>query len=72
MADGDEIQTAVLLLVVGLIVSRLAVRARRPRAVVVADSACLSSLQGTARLTEDGGSPEAVVEYSRTAPCPPR
>ncbi|MFF3672862.1 DUF4118 domain-containing protein [Streptomyces sp. NPDC002120] len=65
IADGDEIQTAVLLLVVGLIVSQLAVRTRRLQAVVVTDTAHLSSLQGTARLVEGGGSPEAVVEYVR-------
>ncbi|MEU9082885.1 DUF4118 domain-containing protein [Streptomyces sp. NPDC048357] len=65
IADGDEIQTAVLLLVVGLIVSQLAVRVQRLRTVVVADASHLSSLQGTARLVEDGGSPEAVVEYVR-------
>ncbi|MER6254610.1 DUF4118 domain-containing protein [Streptomyces sp. NPDC001584] len=65
IADGDEIQTAVLLLVVGLIVSQLAVRTRRLQAVAVTDAAHLSSLQGTARLAEDGGSPEAVVEYVR-------
>ncbi|MFJ6485040.1 DUF4118 domain-containing protein [Streptomyces sp. NPDC091682] len=65
IADGDEIQTAVLLLVVGLIVSQLAVRARRLQAVVVTDAAHLSSLLGTARLVEDGGSPEAVVEHVR-------
>ncbi|WP_314245159.1 DUF4118 domain-containing protein [Streptomyces kutzneri] len=63
--DGDEIQTAVLLLVVGLIVSQLAVRTRRLQAVAVTDAAHLSSLEGTARLAEDGGSPEAVVEYVR-------
>ncbi|WP_371614001.1 DUF4118 domain-containing protein [Streptomyces sp. NBC_00454] len=65
IADGDEIQTAVLLLVVGLIVSQLAVRVRRLQTVVVTDAAHLSSLQGAARLAEDGGSPEAVVEYVR-------
>lgn len=65
IADGDEIQTAVLLLVLGLIVSQLAVRVQRLRTVVVTDAAHLSSLQGTARLVEDGGSPEAVVEYVR-------
>lgn len=32
---------------------------------MVTDTAHLSSLQGTARLAEDGGSPEAVVEYVR-------
>ncbi|WP_374777290.1 DUF4118 domain-containing protein [Streptomyces sp. NBC_01310] len=62
--DGEEIQTAVLLLVVGLVVSQLAVRVRRLR-TVVSDAAHLTSLQGTARLVEDGGSPEEVVEYVR-------
>ncbi|MFD3555977.1 hypothetical protein ACFWWA_28365 [Streptomyces goshikiensis] len=62
---GDELRTAVLLLVVGLIVSQLAVRTRRLQAVTVTDAARMSSLQGTVRLAEDGGSPEAVVEYVR-------
>ncbi|MCX5175345.1 DUF4118 domain-containing protein [Streptomyces virginiae] len=57
IADGDEIRTAVLLLVVGLIVSQPAVRVQRLR--TVADASHLSSLQGTARLVEDGASPEA-------------
>ncbi|MFF4445688.1 DUF4118 domain-containing protein [Streptomyces sp. NPDC001502] len=65
IADRDELQTAVLLLAVGLIVSQLAVRARRLEAVVVTGAAHLSSLQGTARLTERGGSPDAVVEFVR-------
>ncbi|MER6445973.1 histidine kinase [Streptomyces venezuelae] len=65
IAGGDEIQTAVLLLLVGLIVSQLAVRTRRLEAVAVTDSAHLSSLQATVRLAEDGGSPEVVVEYVR-------
>ncbi|MFJ6049857.1 DUF4118 domain-containing protein [Streptomyces sp. NPDC092307] len=65
IADRDEIQTAVLLLAVGLIVAQLAVRARRLEAVVVTGAAHLSSLQGTARLTERGGSPDVVVEFVR-------
>ncbi|MFE2167154.1 DUF4118 domain-containing protein [Streptomyces sp. NPDC059447] len=65
ITDGDELRTAVLLLVVGLIVSQLAVRTRRLQAVVVTDAAHLSSLQGTARLAEDGRSPQEVVEYVR-------
>ncbi|MFD7627738.1 DUF4118 domain-containing protein [Streptomyces sp. NPDC059851] len=65
IADRDDIETAVLLLVVGLIVSQLAVRVRRLRAVVVTDSAHLARLQETARLAECGGSPEAVVEHVR-------
>ncbi|WP_330328461.1 DUF4118 domain-containing protein [Streptomyces sp. NBC_00536] len=65
ISDRNDVETAVLLLVVGLIVSQLAVRARRLQAVVVTDTAHLSSLQGTARLMEDGEAPEAVVEYVR-------
>ncbi|MGW6843688.1 DUF4118 domain-containing protein [Streptomyces sp. NPDC054958] len=63
--DRDEIQTAVLLLAVGLIVARPALRARRLEAVVVTGAAHLSILQGTARLTERGGSPDVVVEFVR-------
>ncbi|MFF3217053.1 DUF4118 domain-containing protein [Streptomyces sp. NPDC002886] len=65
ITDRADVETAVLLLAVGLIVSQLAVRARRLQAVVVTDTAHLSSLQGTVRLAEDGGSPEDVVEYVR-------
>ncbi|MCF3178617.1 DUF4118 domain-containing protein [Streptomyces polychromogenes] len=61
----EDVETAVLLLVVGLIVSQLSVRARRLRTTVIADAAHMASLQGTARLAEDGRSPEAVVEYVR-------
>ncbi|MFJ7587471.1 DUF4118 domain-containing protein [Streptomyces sp. NPDC097617] len=65
ISGRDEIQTAVLLLIVGLIVGQLAVRARRLRTTVVTGAAHLSSLEGTARLTEDGASPDAVVERVR-------
>ncbi|MGW6577156.1 DUF4118 domain-containing protein [Streptomyces sp. NPDC054945] len=65
IADRDDVETAVLLLAVGLIVSQLAVRTRRLQATVITDAAHLSSLEGTARPAEDGRSPEAVVEYVR-------
>ncbi|MEU7599811.1 DUF4118 domain-containing protein [Streptomyces sp. NPDC040724] len=65
ISDRADVETAVLLLVVGLIVSQLAVRARRLRATVVTDTAHLSGLQATARLVESGGSPAAVVEHVR-------
>ncbi|WP_327301314.1 DUF4118 domain-containing protein [Streptomyces goshikiensis] len=65
ISDHADVETAVLLLVVGLIVSQLAVRARRLQAVVVTDAAHLSCLLGTARLVEDGSSPEAAVEHVR-------
>ncbi|MEV7542492.1 DUF4118 domain-containing protein [Streptomyces sp. NPDC089915] len=61
----EDVGTAVLLLVVGLIVSQLSVRARRLRTTVTTGAAQMASLQGTVRLAEDGRSPEAVVEYVR-------
>lgn len=65
ISDRDEIQTAVLLLVVGLIVGQPAVRARTLHAAVVTDAAHLSSLEGAARLAEGGAPPDAVVEHVR-------
>ncbi|GAA0318824.1 hypothetical protein GCM10010302_67370 [Streptomyces polychromogenes] len=65
ITNREDAETAVLLLVVGLIVSQLSVRARRLRTAVITDAAHLTRLQGTARLAEDGRSPEAVVEYVR-------
>ncbi|MFJ7590621.1 DUF4118 domain-containing protein [Streptomyces sp. NPDC097617] len=65
VADRDGIETAVLLLVVGLVAARSAVRARRLEAVAVTGAAHLSSLQDTARLTERGGAPDVVVEFVR-------
>ncbi|MFJ8160102.1 DUF4118 domain-containing protein [Streptomyces sp. NPDC096136] len=65
ITDREDVGTAVLLLVVGLLVSQLAVRARRLRRTVISDAAHMTSLRGTARLAEDGRSPEAVVEYVR-------
>ncbi|MEV6685439.1 DUF4118 domain-containing protein [Streptomyces sp. NPDC051130] len=65
IAGGDDVQTAVLLLIVGLIVSQSAVRVRRLEGVVVTDGTHLSRLAATGRLAEDGGSPEAVVEHVR-------
>ncbi|WP_406180220.1 DUF4118 domain-containing protein [Streptomyces sp. NBC_01006] len=65
IADGDDVQTAVLLLIVGLIVSQLSVRARRLQGAVTTDAAHLSQLEGTVRLAEEGSSPEAVVEHVR-------
>ncbi|MFJ3175398.1 DUF4118 domain-containing protein [Streptomyces roseus] len=65
ITDREDAETAVLLLVVGLIVSQLAVRARRLRRTVSSDEAHMTALQGTARLAEDGRSPQAVVEYVR-------
>ncbi|MFG2485525.1 MULTISPECIES: DUF4118 domain-containing protein [Streptomyces] len=65
ITDGEDVRTAALLLIVGLIVSQLAVRVRRLEGAVVTDSSYLSRLAATGRLAEDGGSPEAVVEHVR-------
>ncbi|MFD5513218.1 DUF4118 domain-containing protein [Streptomyces sp. NPDC127051] len=65
ITDGDDVQTAVLLLIVGLIVSQLSVRARRLQGAVTTDASHLSQLESTVRLAEGGSSPEAVVEHVR-------
>lgn len=64
ITDRDDIETAVLLLIVGLVVSQLAVRVRRLQVTVVTDAAYLACLQDTARIAE-GGSPQDVVEHVR-------
>ncbi|MEW1638938.1 DUF4118 domain-containing protein [Streptomyces sp. NPDC093801] len=65
ITDREDAGTAVLLLVVGMVVSQSAVRARRLQSTVTSDAAHMTSLLGTARLAEDGRSPEAVVAYVR-------
>ncbi|MFG2293473.1 DUF4118 domain-containing protein [Streptomyces sp. NPDC048603] len=63
--NGDELQTAVLLLVTGLIVGQIAVRARTLQGEVRADEADLARLEGTVRLTEEGTGPGELVEHVR-------
>ncbi|MEV0988806.1 DUF4118 domain-containing protein [Streptomyces sp. NPDC049949] len=65
ITDRDDVETAVLLLIVGLIVSQLTVRVRRLELALVTDGGHLSRLQETARLAEGAGSPEDVVEHVR-------
>ncbi|MFI5672027.1 DUF4118 domain-containing protein [Streptomyces sp. NPDC051704] len=65
ITGGEDVQTAALLLVVGLIVSQLAVRARRLQGAVTTDASHLSRLEGTARLAEGGDPPQDVVEHVR-------
>ncbi|WP_314250722.1 DUF4118 domain-containing protein [Streptomyces kutzneri] len=65
ITDPDDIQTAVLLLVVGLLVAQLAVRVRRLEVVTVTGADHLSRLHATARLAQRAGSPEAVVDHVR-------
>ncbi|WP_314612782.1 DUF4118 domain-containing protein [Streptomyces stackebrandtii] len=54
--DRADIETAVLLLVVGLIVSQLAARARTMKRIAVTDATHLERLHGTTRLARSGTS----------------
>ncbi|MFF7984026.1 DUF4118 domain-containing protein [Streptomyces sp. NPDC007901] len=65
MTDTDDIETAVLLLVVGLIVSQLAAHARRLEVVTVTDADHLRRIHETADLARTTSSADAVVEHVR-------
>ncbi|WP_328907214.1 DUF4118 domain-containing protein [Streptomyces sp. NBC_00234] len=60
--DRADIETAVLLLVVGLIVSQLAARARTLKRVAVTDATYLERLHGTTRLARSSTSSDDVVQ----------
>jgi hypothetical protein len=60
-----DIQTAVLLLGVGLAVSQLAARARRLRVVAITDAGYLARIHDTAVLAQSAASPYAVVDHVR-------
>lgn len=62
---GNDIATAALLLVVGLAVSQLAVRARRLRVVTAADAGHVARLHDSAELSRTAGSADTVVERVR-------
>ncbi|WP_405860444.1 DUF4118 domain-containing protein [Streptomyces sp. NBC_00090] len=63
--DRAEIETAVLLLVVGLIVSQLAARGRTMKRVAVTDATHLERLHGTTRLARSSTSSDDVVQQVR-------
>ncbi|MEU8269291.1 DUF4118 domain-containing protein [Sphaerisporangium sp. NPDC049002] len=65
VARASDIQTAVLLLIVGLVVSQLAARARRLRVVAVTDAAYLAQIHDTAELAQSARSPDTVVDHVR-------
>ncbi|WP_215450456.1 DUF4118 domain-containing protein [Streptomyces sp. ATCC 21386] len=65
MTDTDDIETAVLLLVVGLIVSQLAAHARRLEVVTVTDADHLRRIHETADLARTTNSADTVVEHVR-------
>lgn len=61
-----DIETAVLLLVVGVIVPQLAVHARRLEAMTVTDAAHLARIHRTAGLVHSANSADTVVDHVRT------
>ncbi|MFE9118706.1 DUF4118 domain-containing protein [Streptomyces sp. NPDC007172] len=65
ISSAGEITTAVLLLVVGLAVSQLAVRARRLKVVSITEADHLARIHETARLAQQATSANAVVAHVR-------
>ncbi|MEU9011792.1 DUF4118 domain-containing protein [Streptomyces sp. NPDC048479] len=63
--DADDIETAVLLLIVGLVVSQLAARARRLQVITVTDAGYLARIHETAQLVQATGSSDKVVDHVR-------
>lgn len=61
-----DIETAVLLLVVGVIVSQLAARARRLEVMTVTDADHLARIHRTAALAQSANSADTVVDHVRT------
>ncbi|CAM5650842.1 hypothetical protein SHIRM173S_07386 [Streptomyces hirsutus] len=60
---ADDVETAVLLLVVGLAVSQLAARARRLEVAVVTDAEHLARIHDTAQLAQSTTAADVVVDH---------
>ncbi|WP_248963320.1 DUF4118 domain-containing protein [Sphaerisporangium perillae] len=63
IAKAADIQTAVLLLIVGLVVSQLAARARRMRVIAITDADYLARVHATAELAQSAKTPDVVVAH---------
>jgi hypothetical protein len=63
--SSADVTTAVLLLVTGLAVSQLAVRARRLKVIAITDEGYLARIHQTAALAQSASSPGAVAELVR-------
>ena len=61
ISSSDDLETALLLLVVGLAVGELAVRGRRARALVVQERQDLASIRGLGALVADGEDADYVL-----------
>src|SRR5258708_24906337 len=59
--SSADVTTAVLLLLVGLVVSQLAVRARRLQVITITDARYLAQIHETAALTQSARTPDAVA-----------
>ena len=60
-----DLTTFILLLVVGVVVSQLAARARRLKVITITDESYLAQIHETAALAQSARSPDAVVEHVR-------
>ena len=65
IADRADIETTVLLLVVGLAVSQLAARARRLKVVTITDAGYLRRIHDTVEMARSANSPRVVVDHVR-------
>ncbi|WP_406441503.1 DUF4118 domain-containing protein [Streptomyces sp. NBC_00631] len=65
ISASADIETAVLLLAVGLIVSQLAARARRLEVITVTDAGYLARIHTTADLAQSARSADTVVDHVR-------
>lgn len=65
ISASADVETAVLLLVVGVIVSQLAARGRRLEVITVMDAAHLSRIHRTADLAQSANSANTVVDHVR-------
>ncbi|MEV7907982.1 DUF4118 domain-containing protein [Streptomyces anulatus] len=63
ITTAADIQTAALLLVVGLAVSQLAARARRLQVVAITDAGYLAQIHDTAELAQSAKAPDTVVDH---------
>ncbi len=63
ISKSPDITTAVLLLLVGLVVSQLAARARRLRVITITDAGYLAQIHESAALTQTARSPDAVIDH---------
>ena len=61
IADRSDIETAVLLLVVGVAVTELAVWGRRRAAIASRDAGYLAGIEAAAAVGAVGGSPQGLV-----------